>query len=32
MLSLDDAAMVRAVIQNALHPISIEANNSVNGA
>jgi hypothetical protein len=32
MLSFDEAALVCAVIENALHPISIEANNSVNRA
>jgi hypothetical protein len=32
MLSFGEAALVRAVIQNALHPISIEADNSVNCA
>src|SRR4030095_10876238 len=32
MLSFDEAALFCAVIENALHPISIEANNSVNRA
>ena len=32
MLSFDEAALVCAVIENALHPLSIEANNSVNRA
>jgi hypothetical protein len=32
MFSFDEAALVCAVIENALHPLSIEANNSVNRA
>jgi hypothetical protein len=32
MLSFDEAALVCAVIENALHPISIKTDNSVNRA
>ena len=32
MLSFDEAAVVCAVIEDALHPISIEADNPVNRA
>ena len=32
MLSFDEAALVCAVIENALHPISIKTDNSVNHA
>jgi len=32
MLSFDKATLVCAVVKNALHPIAIKANNSVNRA
>ncbi|WP_147157208.1 hypothetical protein [Reyranella soli] len=32
MLSFNEAALVSTVIENALHPVAIEANNSINRA
>jgi hypothetical protein len=32
MLSFDEAALACAVVENALHPISTEADNSINRA